>query len=139
MTAMDKIINPQIAQIPQKESRDPRSYAIIGAGLEVHRELGTGFLESVYQEALELEFRERQIPFEKEKSFPVIYKGHTLTSIFRADFVCFEQIIVELKALSRLSGNEEAQIINYLKATELKVGLLLNFGTPSLQYRRFVY
>ena len=118
--------------------RDPRTYAIIGAAIEVHRELGCGFLESVYQEALALELQKRRIPFNRELKFPVVYKGRQLNCQFRPDFICFESVIVELKALGQLSRIEESQLINYLKVTGYHTGLLLNFGTKSLKQRRFV-
>ena len=121
------------------EERDPQTYAIIGAAMEIHRQLGHGFLEPVYQDAAVIEFPLKQIPFEKEVMLPIKYKNVLLPTYYRADFVCFSEIIVEFKALSRLSGVEEAQLLNYLKATGLKRGLLLNFGTPSLQYTRLVW
>src|ERR1051325_8657472 len=106
--------------------------------MEVHRQLGCGFLEPVYQEALALEFKNREVPYNRELRFPVSYKGHRLSTRYRPDFVCFESVIVEIKALSRLSSIEESQLINYLKVTGYHTGLLLNFGTRSLQQRRFV-
>jgi GxxExxY protein len=121
------------------EERDPQTYAIIGAAMEIHRQLGHGFLESVYQEAAMIEFSMRQIPFTREIALPIHYKNVPLSTHFRADFVCFSEIIVEFKALSRLSNVEEAQVLNYLKATDLKRGLLINFGASSLQYKRLVW
>ena len=105
------------------------SYAINGAMFEVHRNLGPGLLEKVYQDALEIEFRLREIPYEREKRFQINYKGHCLTQEYVADFVCYEKIIVELKSVSELTDNHRAQVINYLKITGLKLGLLQNFNT----------
>ena len=117
---------------------DPRTFAIIGAAMEVHRQLGCGFLEAVYQEALGLEFVGRNISFKCEVCLPIQYKGRLLATAYCADFICFDSVVVELKALAHMSGTEEAQIINYLKATGYEVGLLLNFGGRSLQHRRMV-
>jgi len=113
-------------------------YNIVGACMAVHRELGHGFLESVYQEALAIELTRSSIPFEREKELSIIYKGVELKSYFKADFICYDQIILELKALDALSNDHVSQLMNYLKATGLKVGLLVNFGAPSLQYKRYV-
>jgi len=121
------------------EERNPQTYAIIGAAMEIHRQLGHGFLEAVYQDAAVIEFNLRKIPFEKEVSLPVRYKDTLLPSQYRADFICLSEIIVEFKALSRLSSVEESQLLNYLKATDLKRGLLINFGASSLQYKRMVW
>ena len=118
---------------------DPRTFKTIGAAMTVHRELGCGFLEPVYQGALSIEFKDADIPFEKEKEFPIFYKGSLLSKKYVVDFVCFGSVIVEVKALSHLSGVEESQVINYLKVSELNVGLLINFGERSLDYKRIVF
>jgi GxxExxY protein len=106
--------------------------------MEVNRQLGCGFLEPVYQAALAIEFASRTIPFRPEVKLPVFYKEVQLDALYRVDFICFDEVVVELKALARLAGTEEAQVINYLKASGLSIGLLLNFGTRSLEHRRFV-
>jgi GxxExxY protein len=117
---------------------DSQTYEIIGAAMEVHRELGCGFLEAVYQEALREELSSRNIPFRAEVEIPIFYKGKRLKTGYRADFVCYESIIVELKAISKLSGIETAQVLNYLRAGHLERGLLFNFGAKSLEQRRFI-
>ena len=125
--------------VKSAKSADSRTYEIIGAAMEVHKELGSGFLEAIYQEALEREFRDREIPFKSQPPVQITYKGELLNKTYQPDFICFENVLVEIKALSILSGTEESQIINYLKATGLEIGLLINFGTKTLEYRRFVY
>ena len=119
--------------------RDQKTYAIIGAAMEVHKELGSGFLEAVYQEALEREFINQGIPYNSQPVVKIYYKGQVLHKTYQPDFTCFDEVIVEIKAMDKLSGLEQAQIINYLKATRLKVGLLVNFGSKSLEHKRFVY
>ncbi len=119
--------------------KDPETFVIIGAAMTVHRDLGRGFLELVYQAALALEFQERGIPFKAEVALPIRYKGRLLTCAYRADFVCFENIVVETKAVSQLTSADNAQLINELKATGLYRGLLLNFGAPSLEHKRLVF
>lgn len=114
------------------------SFLIIGACMEVHRELGPGFLEAVYQEALALEFKRKGIPFEQEKKLEITYKGQTLSKYYEADFVCYNKIILETKAINELSGGHESQVLNYLKATKFKLGLLVNFGAESLEYKRLI-
>ena len=119
--------------------RDERTYKVIGCAMEVHKELGCGFLEAVYQEALEIEFAEQGIPFRRQTPVEIFYKGKALNKIYQPDFLCFDDIIIEIKALPKLSTIEEAQLINYLKASRLQLGLLINFGSKSLEYKRFVY
>ena len=118
--------------------KDPETHAIIGAAMEVHRQLGHGFLEAVYQQALALEFAERSIVFRREVDLPIRYKGHLLACEYRADFVFYNRVVVELKAVGQLMGPHRAQVINELKATGYCVGLLLNLGAPSLERLRFV-
>ena len=114
------------------------SYLIIEACMEVHKKLGSGFLESIYSEALEFEIKTSGIPFEKEKKLPVYYEDKPLNKYFRADYVCFGSIILELKATRFLVDADRQQTLNNLKATKFKLGLLINFGTSSLTYKRIV-
>ncbi len=118
---------------------EQETYAVTGAAIEIHRTLGPGFLEKVYQEAMQLELTARNIPFESEVPLDINYKGQSLTQKYYADLICFGQIIVELKALNQLSGTEDAQLLNYLKATGLQVGILFNFGSHGrLERKRLV-
>jgi GxxExxY protein len=118
--------------------RDPRTYAIIRAAMEVHKTLGLGFLEAVYHESLPIEMSLKNIPFAHEVDLPITYKNRELKTAYRADFICYESVIVEIKALKNLTGVEESQLINYLKATNLGLSLLINFGHTSLEYKRYV-
>jgi GxxExxY protein len=114
-------------------------FAIVGAAIEVHRVLGPGFLEAVYQVALAVELQSRSIPFESQVCLPIYYKGQLLEKSYCADYLCYEQIIVEIKAIDKLTGMEEAQLHNYLRATGLQVGLLINFGAQGrLEWKRWV-
>ena len=119
-------------------AKDPQTYAIFGAAMEVHRVLGCGFLEAVYPEALAMELTIRGVPFHREVPIPVMYKGSMLSVGYRADSICFNRVLVELKAISKLGSVEDAQILNYLKASDLPVSLLLNFGGRSLECKRMV-
>lgn len=112
---------------------------IINACIEVHRELGNGFLEAVYQDALEIEFQEQGIPYRREARIPVFYKGHRLDKEYFADFICYEKVVVELKCVARLVNAHKAQVINYLYGTELPVGLLVNFAEASLKWERLTH
>lgn len=114
------------------------SYKITGALYEVHKELGPGLLEKVYQEALEIELRMQGIPFEREKSFNISYKGEVLEQMYIADFVCYDKIVVELKAVEALLPIHTAQVINYLTITGYKLGLLVNFNARQIKPERIV-
>ena len=114
------------------------SYKIGGAIFAVHQSLGCGFLERVYQDALEIEFKDRHIPYEREKQIQIMYKGKQLGEPYRADFVCYGKIIVELKAVDELCGIHRSQVVNYLKATGFKLGLLVNFGEEWANIERIV-
>ncbi|MBI1842604.1 MAG: GxxExxY protein [Verrucomicrobia bacterium] len=113
-------------------------YQIIGACFEVYREKGAGFLEAVYQECLEIEFSLRSLPVLPKAPLPLAYKGHTLRQGFQPDFICLEKVILEIKAVSTVTDEHRAQILNYLHASDLKLGLLVNFGhSPQLEWERF--
>ena len=114
-------------------------FKIVGACMEVHKELGSGFLEAVYHEALMIELNKQNIPFETNVRLQVSYKNKILQKVYYADIICYDKIIVELKAMDGLVPEHYAQVINYLKATDFQLGLLINFGTKSLQYKRLIY
>ncbi len=113
-------------------------YQIVGCCMEVHKLLGCGFKEAVYQEALEREFIDNAMDFEREKRLKIQYKGIPLKKEYSPDFVCFSKIVLELKAVSELTDIHHAQLFNYLRASKLRLGLLVNFGTTSLQFKRFI-
>ena len=114
-------------------------YAIIGAAMDVYNDLGPGFLEAIYQEAMEIETATRKIPALPEQRLYVNYKGSPLKKFYEADLICYEKIIVEIKAMDKLTTREEAQVLNYLKATGMQVGLLINFGAHNnLEWKRMV-
>lgn len=112
------------------------SYRIVGSCLAVFNKLGTGFLESVYQEALEIQFKHDKVPFEKEKRLHIKFDDMQLDKFFKADYVCFGNIIVELKATPFIHNNDISQVLNYLRATDMRLGILVNFGEKSLTYKR---
>ena len=115
------------------------SYRIVGACIEVYKEMGCGFLEAVYQECLEMEFLAQEIPFKSKTELFLNYKGRPLKQRYVPDFICFDKIILEIKAVSELADLHRAQIQNYLKATGYKLGLLVNFGHyPKLEHERIV-
>jgi len=127
--------NTQNEDFPLKEE----SYAILGAVFEVYREMGCGFLEAVYQECLERELRIRQIPFTAQQALSITYKGQSLRQTYQPDLICFDKIILELKAVTELAPEHRAQLHNYLKATNLPVGYLVNFGHhPKVEFERVV-
>ena len=120
------------------EFDDPQTYKIIGAAMTVHRELGCGFLEAVSREALAIELQERGVPFVREARLPVRYRDRLLPVFYTVDFICFGEVLVEVKALHAIGPIEVAQLINYLRIARRRRGLLLNFGATSLQHRRLV-
>jgi GxxExxY protein len=122
-----------------KPARDPETYEVVGAAMEVHRVLGRGFLEAVYQAAFAAELARRSITFAEQVELPINYKGQKLRTNYRIDFLIGADIVVEVKALDELTGRERSQLLNYLKASGHRRGLLLNFGARSLQYERMVW
>ena len=125
--------------IPHGEQHDGESYAIIGAAMEVHRELGCGFLERVYQEALAIELASLGLPFKREVKFGINYKSRLLPLTYVVDFICFDSLIVEVKALSAIGPIEQAQTLNYLRVSGHKRALIVNFGAQRLHFRRCVW
>ena len=118
---------------------EEETFAIRGAVFEVYREMGSGFLEPVYQECLEKELASRGIPFISQPELTLSYKGEPLKQTYRPDFICYEQIIIELKAVKSIAPEHKAQVLNYLKATNLRLGLLVNFGShPKAQIERLI-
>jgi len=127
----------------RKEGKDilykEESYAILGACFEVYKDKGCGFLEPVYQECLQIELAFRKIPFKAQRKLGLTYKGQLLTQSYEPDFICYDKIIIELKAVSELTDKHRAQVHNYLKATDMHLGLLVNFGHyPGLEHERIV-
>jgi GxxExxY protein len=124
-----------MAELVQKDE----VYAIVGAAIEVYNELGSGFLEAVYQEAMEHELRLRNVPFDRQRELCIYYKGQCLEKKYFADLICFGTVLIELKSIREIGRNEEAQLLNYLRATRLKVGVIVNFGDPGrLDWKRMV-
>ena len=121
------------------DAKDPQTYQIIGACMEVHRRLGSGFLEAVYQEALERKLLFRGIPFRKQVELTIFYRDEPLNCTCRADFICFNDMIVEIKALKQLTGNERAQVLHYLRITRHAKAPLVNFGAASLEFERIIH
>jgi GxxExxY protein len=114
------------------------TYEIIGLCMEVHKTLGKGFNEIVYKEALQYEFSQKGIPFEREKGYQIEYKNIILSKLYSADFVVFDEIILEIKAISQLTSSDTGQTLNYLACSKNKIGLVINFGEDSLKYRRVI-
>jgi GxxExxY protein len=114
-------------------------YQIIGAAMDVYYQLGRGFLEPIYQEAFQIELGRRGIPFKPQSEVTIFYKEQPLNKLYKPDLICFDKVVIELKVVDRLSGIEAAQILNYLKATKMRVGLLINFGCRgTLEWKRYV-
>lgn len=132
-------MNYEIHEEHEKILYRTESYSIQGAVFDVYREMGCGFLETVYQECLEKELFRRNIPFHAQPELCLNYKGELLKQTYRPDFICHEKIILELKAVKEIAPEHQAQIMNYLKATSIKLGLLINFGShPRVTIKRFV-
>lgn len=123
---------------PEKIIFKEESYKIIGICMKVHRNLGAGFLEAVYEEAIEKELNKEKIPFQRQVKLKLYYDNQKMNKTYRADFICYEKIILEIKAVSKAPTAFYAQLRNYLRCTEMKLGILINFGQPSLQYKRVV-
>ena len=119
--------------------REEETFKIIGVCMEVHRNLGPGLLEVVYKDALEIEFKANNLPFEREKEFSIEYKGVILPHKFYADFIVNEDIVLEVKAVKEFSGEHIAQLLNYMKLSDSEIGLLVNFQNKSLQHKRLVF
>ena len=115
------------------------SYQIVGLCMEVHKQLGMGFREVIYKDALEIEFRENNLPYQREKLYKIEYKGIILPHKYKADFIVFDQIVLEVKSTSLIVDSFVAQTINYLKASGLKLGMIVNFGEKSLNFKRVVF
>ena len=124
--------------MPLNPFPDPETYKVIGAAMAVHSELGCGFVEKVYRTALPIEFERLGVPFVRERLLTITYKGRALRLNYWVDFICFEDIVVEVKALGAITGKEESQLLNYLKASGMRRGLLLNFGATSFQHKRML-
>ena len=118
---------------------DPRTFAIIGAALEVHRVMGAGFLERFYKDALAIEFSDRKIPFFTDAPCRIEYKGHRLRGDYKMDFLCYGEVVLEVKARSSTGPADHAQVLNYLASSRLECGLLLNFGGAKLEHKRFIW
>jgi len=114
-------------------------YQIVGAAIEVHKNMGIGFMEAVYQECLEVELKERNIQFDSQRQVQIHYKDKLINKYYIPDLICYGEIVVELKAIEQLTGREEAQIINYLRATKYRIGILINFGSKTkLEWKRLI-
>ncbi|MGE4513005.1 GxxExxY protein [Chryseobacterium taeanense] len=124
--------------MPEKILYKDESYKIIGICMDIHSTLGNGFAEAVYSEILEKEFIKNNIPYEKEKMLKIFFKGEELNKRYKADYVCYNEIVIELKSTTFLHENFSGQLLNYLKATNKKLGILINFGEKSLKYKRII-